>query len=88
MAEADNKKVQTVINRTGLKIQQSRVGIAEIKDYRDRLIADGASVLGTPLEGNVVTFNTFISNFDTLLNSAVANAIVAAIVPSHRGEAL
>ena len=85
---ADSKKVQTVINRTGIQVQKSRAGVAEIKDYRDRLVADGASVVGTPLAGNVAAFNTFILDLDTLLNSPVANAIVANIIPSHRGEAL
>lgn len=88
MALADSKKVQTVINRTGIQIEKSRIGVAEIKDYRDRLVADGASVVGTPLEGNVPAFNTFISDLDSLLMSPVANAIVANIAPSHRGEAL
>ncbi len=88
MAVADSKKVQTVINRTGLVIEQARVGVAEIKDYRDRLVADGASVVGSPLEGNVAAFNTWIADLDTHLNNAIADAIVAAIVPSHRGEAL
>ena len=88
MPVADNKKVQTVINRAGLVITQARVGVVEIKDYRDRLVADGASVIGTPLEGNVAAFNTWIADFETHLNDVIANGIVAAIVPSHRGEAL
>lgn len=88
MALADSKKVRTSINRTGWQIEKARIGIAEIKDYRDRLIADGASVVGSPLEGNVAAFNTWISDYDALLNNVIANAIVAEIVPSHRGEAL
>ena len=88
MPIADRKKVQTTINRTGWQIEKARVGVAEIKDYRDRLIADGASIVGSPLEGNVAAFNTWIADLDSHLNNAIANAIIAAIVPSHRGEAL
>ena len=88
MPIADSKKVQTIINRTGWQIEKARRGIDEIKDYRDRLIADGASVVGSPLEGNVAAFNTWISDLDAHLNNAIADAIVANIAPSHTGNAL
>lgn len=88
MPIADRKKVQTVVNLAGQLTERTRADLAVVVAKRDALVEAGASVAGTALETNVPAFNTYLADLEALLNSPVADAVVGAIVPSHRNDAI
>lgn len=85
---SDSKKIQTIINRVAANIQNMRNDMDDIKTIRDLYVAANVDPAGTPLEGNVSTLNAAINALDTQLQGTVFNALIAAVVPSHRGQAL
>lgn len=85
---ADTKKVQTIINRAGQNIQNMRNDMQDIKLVRDLYIAASVDPTGTILDGNVTSLNNQINALDAELSSAVFDALIAAIVPTHDGDAL
>lgn len=102
MPISDNIKAQSYINHVGQKIASMRERLAEMQALRTAIIAtrqlyidQAVDPTGTPLEGNVATLNTALTNLntalanlDTELNSAVFDTLIAAIEPTHRGTAL
>jgi hypothetical protein len=88
MAVSDKKKVATaiaVIAREALKI---RASVARMQEMRAAFVAAAPNVTGTPLQGQTATVSTRINALDAEINSAFWSAVIAADVPSHRGEAL
>jgi len=88
MALNDTKKVQTLINVVGQQILQIRAAVQTIQDMKALYQTVNPSVVGTPLEGNLAAVNTRIAALQTEVDNAVWNGMVAAIVPSHRNNAL
>ena len=89
---ADTKKCQTMINIVGQQIQVVRVAINTMKLVRTAFTTINPDPTGTPLEGNVLLVNAALNALNdavnTGTNNAVWDAMIAAIVPTHRNKAL
>ena len=63
-----------------------------MKQIRAIFLAINPDTTGTPLEGNVQIVNTALNALDTTINEGVNgvvwDAMIAAIVPTHRNHAL
>lgn len=81
---ADTKKVQSAINR----VASILVKMEDVVAIKDAFIAADPDVTGTPLAGNKALVNQLLLDIQALTESAVAVGVKAAVVPSHRGEAL
>ncbi len=81
---ADTKKVQTLINRMADVVEVGR----SAETIKDAYVAANPDVTGTPLEGNVAAVNTWLTDFMTILNDPIAQGLIDARVPSHKGDAL
>ena len=88
MAIADTKKVQTMLNIVGQQAQIARDAVATMKAVRTTFNAVNPDTTGTPLEGNAAIVSSAIDALDTEISKAVWTQMVAAIVDSHRNEAL
>ena len=88
MAVADTKKVQTMINIVGQQAQIIRDAVQTMKDVRTTFNAVNPDTTGTPLDGKAAIVSNAINDLDTEASSAVWAQMIAAIVPSHRNEAL
>lgn len=85
---ADTKKAQTLINICGEQALAIRAAVATLKMCRTLYIAAGVDPTGTPLDGHVTQVSAAIDTLDTAINSAIWTGMIAAIVPSHRNQAL
>lgn len=81
---ADTKKVQSAINR----IAAILITMEDVGDIKTKFVAVNPDVTGTPLDGNKAAVNQLLTDIQALTDGAVAVAIKAAVVPSHRGESL
>lgn len=88
MAVADSKKVQTLINRAANEMAIIRAATARLEATRLLFVAANPDVTGTPLEGNVTTVGNAIAALKAEVDKAIWTGLIAARVPSHRGEAL
>lgn len=88
MPVADTKKAQTLINAAAEEAQRIKDAATRLEGLRTLYQTQGVNPAGTPLEGNVTAVSTWIDNVRTVADAAVADAMIAAIVLSHRGEAL
>ena len=88
MALANTKQAQTLINAAAAEAERIQAASARLQAIRTLYTAANVDPTGTPLEGNVTAVSNWIDNVATVANSAVANSMIAAKVPSHRGEAL
>ncbi len=88
MPISDSKKVASAINHVGQAALDIRAAVAKMNAIIVKFQAANPSVTGTPLEGNKAAMLTAITNLATEINKPVWDALVAAIEPSHRGEAL
>jgi len=88
MAIADSKKVQTAINRVGQAIEKCRAEVAKMEAIKALYVAASPDPIGTPLEGNVTAMSNAITSLRTEVDKPIWDALIAAILPSHRGEAL
>ena len=88
----DKKKCQTMINIMGQQARVIRAAIEVMKAVRTAFTTIGPDTTGTPLEGNVQLVNAALNGLDTTVNEgangAVWDAMIAAIVPTHRNKAL
>lgn len=85
---ADTKKVQTMINRTALAMQKVREGVSEMEEVKALFQTANPDVTGTPLDGNITAVNTALTSLKAESDKDIWSTMIAAIVPSHRGEAL
>jgi len=89
---ADTKKCQTMINITAQQILIIRAAVDVMKQIRAIFLTINPDTTGTPLEGNVQLVNAALNDLDTTVNEgvdgAVWDAMIAAIVPTHRNKAL
>ena len=88
MAIADTKKVQTMLNIVGQQAQIVRDAVATMKAVRTAFNTINPDTTGTPLEGNEVIVSNAINDLDTEISKAVWTQMIAAIVPSHKNDAL
>ena len=88
----DAKKCQTMINIMGQQITIVRSAIDAMKAIRATFQAVNPDTTGTPLDGNVALVNAALNALDSAVNegtnNTVWNAMIAAIVPTHRNKAL
>ena len=88
----DKKKCQTMINIMGQQALSIRAAIGVMKAVRTAFTTIDPDTTGTPLEGNVQLVNTALNDLDATVNEgvngAVWDAMIAAIVPTHRNKAL
>ena len=89
---SDTKKVQTIVNVCADQATAVRAAIDTMKAMRTLFLAANPSTVGTPLAGgNTAILNSAITALDTLVNTtdaAIWNALIAAKVPTHTGNAL
>ncbi len=88
MPISDSKKVATAINRLGASILKAREARDEMNALMVLFTAANPDVTGTPLQGNKAAVASAVTSFDAEVSKAIWDAVIAAIVPSHRGEAL
>lgn len=88
MAVSDSKKVQTIINRAADEMIAIRAALVRFQATKALFVAANPSVTGTPLEGNVTALNTALTALQAEADKAIWTGLIAARVPSHRGEAL
>ena len=88
MPISDKKKCQTLINKTAEAAEQLKVIAARLKMYRTLFQTMNPSVVGTPLEGYVLDVSNWINAVDAVAESVIADGMIAAYVPTHRGNAL
>ena len=88
----DAKKCQTMLNIMGQQILAVRAAIQTMKDIRTIFQTVNPDTTGTPLDGNVALVNAALNALDSAVNeganNTVWNAMIAAIVPTHRNKAL
>ena len=85
---SDTKKCQTLINVAAEAAQAIQVASAKLQACRAAYVAVNPNPAGTPLAGNVQAVSTWIDGVAAVANAAVADAMIAAYVPTHRGAAL
>ena len=88
MAISDKKKVQTMINIMAEQALEIRASVDKMKAVRVAFQAHSPDVTGTPLDGQVVALNTALNDLETEINSVVWDGVIAAIVPTHKNNAL
>ena len=88
----DKKKCQTMINIMGQQALIVRAAIDVMKQVRTAFTTIDPDTTGTPLDGKVALVNTALNDLDAAANEnadgAVWDAMIAAIVPTHRNHAL
>jgi len=85
---ADTKKVQTMINVAADQLTVIRAALDTLQAVKDRFVAADPDVTGTPLEGNVAALNSALADLQAEGDRQIWSDLIAAKVPSHRGEAL
>lgn len=85
---ADTKKVQTMINICANQAQIARTAASRMLAVRTAFTTHNPDVTGTPLEGNVAIVSQAITDLSAEANKGIWDAMIAARVPSHRGEAM
>ena len=88
MAIADTKKVQTMINIVGQQAVIIRNAVTAMEAVRTTFNSVNPDTTGTPLDGQTAAVSAAINAMRTEADKAVWTAMIAAIVPSHRNEAL
>ena len=88
MPVSDKKKTQSLINHVGQRVQAMRAEMAAIVAVRDKFVTENVDPAGTPLDGNVAALTSALTTLNTALQSATFDALIAAVVPTHRGTAL
>ena len=84
----DSKKAQTLINRAAADAQLIKDAADRLDALRTLYTSHNVDPTGTPLQGKVAAVSAWIDAVRAVADAAVANQLLAAVVPSHRGEAL
>lgn len=85
---ADTKKCQTLINAAAEEAERIRAAATRLEGLRALYNAASVSPVGTPLEGNVTAVSAWIDSVRAVADGPVPDGMIAAYVPTHRGEAL
>lgn len=88
MPLSDSKKVASAINHMGVAMFNIRAQVDRINAIVTKFQAANPSVVDTPLQGNKATVLAAVTDLNTEVNKPVWDAVIAAVSPSHRGEAL
>ena len=88
MPISDKKKAQSLINHVGWEIIKMREGLIRINEYKTKYQDQNVDPTGTPLDGHEATLVAALVSLNVELQGPVFDALVAAIVPTHRGMAL
>ena len=88
MAISDSKKCQTLINACAQEAQRIKVAATRLEAIRALYVAASPDPTGTALDGNVPAVSAWIDAVRATADGAVPDGMIAARVPSHRGEAL
>lgn len=85
---ADTKKAQTLINAAAEEAEKIQAAAARLAGLRSLYQTANVDPTGTPLDGNVAAVSSWISSVQSVAASPVADAMIAAKVPTHLGDAL
>ena len=88
MAISDSKKVASAINHMGFAAIEVREAVDKMKAIIVKFQAANPDVTNTPLEGKKAAVLAAVTSLGAEADKAVWDAVIAAISPSHRGEAL
>lgn len=88
MTLSNPKKVQSLINAAAEEALKIKEASDRLQQIRALYVASNVNPAGTPLQGQVNNVSAWIDSVASVANSAVANGMIAAYVPSHRGKAL
>ena len=88
MPSVDSKQVESSINQVGYAALQVRAEVDKMNAIIVKFQAANPDVTNTPLEGKKAAMLNAIGNLETEINKSVWDAVIDAISPSHRGEAL
>jgi len=88
MPISDKKKCQTLAGLCAAEAERLKESAARLESYRTAYQNQAVDPSGTPLEGNVTAISNWINNIRAVADAAVADAMIAAKVPTHRNRAL
>ena len=88
MPIADRKKVRSAITRIGWAIIKARAAVDDMETVQVLYVAANPDPVGTALEGNEAAVATRIAALRAEVDRPFWDILIAAIDPSHRGEAL
>ena len=88
MALSDVKKAQSLINAAAQAAKDIDAAATILEGLRTKFTAQSVDPTGTALEGNVGTVSAWIDAARAVADDPVVSGLIAAEVPSHRGEAL
>ena len=85
---ADTKKTQTLINKVAAHAVTIEQIAGDLEDLRGLFTAQNVDPTGTPLQGKISAVSAWINAVRAVADDPVVVGLLAAVVPSHRGEAL
>jgi len=88
MPISDNKKAYALINAMAQEAARIKLAATRLKAIRTLYQDQSVDPTGTPLDGNVTAVSGWIDDVDDVATATVANAMIAAEVPSHGTHAL
>ena len=88
MPIADKKKCQTMINIVAQEVQKLQASATRLDTLRSLFVAHAPDTTGTPLDGHLPAISNWIDSVRAAADSAVPNAFLAHVVPTHRDKAL
>lgn len=88
MPISDKKKCQTLINRCAAEAEKLKTAATLLEACRSAYQAQSVDATDTPLAGNVTAVSNWIDSVRACADAAVANAMIAAKVPTHKNNAL
>ena len=88
MPISDSKKVASAINHVGYAALDVRAAVDKMNAIIVKFQAANPDVTNTPLEGKKAAMLSAITSLDVESAKPVWDAVIDAISPSHRGEAL
>ena len=85
---ANTKQVQSYINKLADAAQRARQARDDMLAIRTLFVAAAPDTTGTAVDGNEAVISAAINGLDTEMSKGIWTQVIAAEVPSHRGEAL
>lgn len=85
---ADTKKAQSLINAAAQEAEKIQAASLRLGALLSRYQSENVSPIGTALNGNAARLTAWINQVQTVAEAQIVTEIIAANVPSHRGEAL
>ncbi len=85
---ANTKQVQSYVNKLADAAKRARDARDDMLAIRTLFIAAAPDTTGTAVDGNESIISAAIGGLDTEMSKGIWTQVIAAEVPSHRGEAL